>query len=71
MLRAVRLKHDSVAPGSAQVWASAHMLAERLIKCAEVVRGRRVLELGSGCGLTGILAAKLSAAQVPPWSRRA
>ena len=47
-----------------QVWASAHILAEHIATCPELVRGRRVLELGSGCGLTGILAAKLGAAQV-------
>ena len=51
----------------AQIWASAHGLAELLEKRPDLVRGRRVLELGSGCGLAGILAAKLGAAQVHSW----
>ncbi len=54
----------------AQVWASAHGLAELLAKSSELVRGRHVLELGSGCGLAGILAAKLGAAQVCSWQWR-
>lgn len=29
-----------------------------------IVAGKKVLEIGSGCGLCGILAAKLGAAQV-------
>ena len=48
----------------AQVWASAHGVAKLLAESPDLVRGRRVLELGSGCGLVGLLAAKLGAAQV-------
>ena len=48
-----------------QVWASAHALAEVLVvEASTLLGGRRVLELGSGCGITGIVAAKLGAAQV-------
>jgi predicted nicotinamide N-methyase len=35
-----------------------------LAEHADLVAGRRVLELGSGTGVCGILAAKLGAAQV-------
>ena len=61
---AQRTMHSWLKVLSTQVWASAHGLAELLAKAPELVRGRRVLELGSGCGLAGILAAKLGAAQV-------
>ena len=39
----------------------------------EIVRGQVVLEIGSGCGACGILAAKLGASQVQEggdWRRR-
>lgn len=50
---------------SLQVWASAHALAGVLAaEAGPLLAARRVLELGSGCGITGILAAKLGAEQV-------
>ena len=41
-----------------RVWPSALMLAAALTQHPELVRGRRVLELGCGLGLCGIAAAK-------------
>ena len=39
-------------------------LCRHLVDNPALVRGRRVLELGSGTGLCGIVAAKLGAAEV-------
>lgn len=39
-------------------------LCRRLAEKPELISGKRVLEIGSGCGLCGILAAKLGAAEV-------
>ena len=47
-----------------QVWASATFWAEHIATCPELVRGDVCWSSGRGCGLTGILAAKLGAAQV-------
>ena len=49
---------------AAQVWAVAHVMCRQLAAHPEAVRGCRVLELGAGTGVAGILAAKLGAAQV-------
>eukprot|EP00850_Spirogloea_muscicola_P007682 SM000039S14512 [mRNA] locus=s39:498908:501358:- [translate_table: standard] len=47
-----------------KVWGAALLLAAQLRAAPEAVRGRRVLELGAGCGLCGLLAAQLGAVEV-------
>ncbi|XGW16475.1 hypothetical protein V3C99_001717 [Haemonchus contortus] len=46
------------------LWDSAIVLSNYLVAHTELVRGRRVLELGAGIGLPSIMAAKLSAKEV-------
>jgi predicted nicotinamide N-methyase len=41
------------------MWPSAVVLSQWLVTNPSVVRGNRVLELGAGCGLTGLVAARL------------
>jgi predicted nicotinamide N-methyase len=45
-------------------WASGQALARYLLDNPDVVRGRRVLDFGAGCGITAIAAAKAGAARV-------
>jgi Lysine methyltransferase len=45
----------------AQLWSVSHILCRELAAHPALVRGRRVLELGSGTGLVGIVAAALGA----------
>eukprot|EP00850_Spirogloea_muscicola_P002114 SM000008S22203 [mRNA] locus=s8:454557:456550:+ [translate_table: standard] len=47
-----------------KVWGAALLLAAQLRAAPEAVRGLRVLELGAGCGLCGLLAAQLGAVEV-------
>lgn len=47
-----------------EIWPAAKWLASYLVDHPELVRGQRVLELGCGCGLVGIVAAVLGAASV-------
>ena len=47
-----------------KVWGAALLLSSRLIKMQKSFLNKRVLELGSGCGLCGLLVAKLGASQV-------
>ncbi|BBM98317.1 hypothetical protein MPTK1_1g12550 [Marchantia polymorpha subsp. ruderalis] len=47
-----------------KVWGGALLLSLRLIEIPSLVKNKRVLELGSGCGLCGLLASKLGASEV-------
>lgn len=47
-----------------EIWPAAKWLASYLVDHPELVRGQRVVELGCGCGLVGIVAAVLGAASV-------
>ncbi|KAK3237892.1 hypothetical protein CYMTET_52061 [Cymbomonas tetramitiformis] len=47
-----------------RVWRSSAVLACHLAENPSLVLGKRVLELGAGCGLPGILASRLGAAEV-------
>jgi len=47
------------------VWPSAILLAEFLSYHRTYFRGKRVVELGAGVGLAGIVAAKIGAAGTP------
>ncbi|KAK9841587.1 hypothetical protein WJX74_008328 [Apatococcus lobatus] len=61
----VVIKQGCLGEGlGARIWAVAHLMCRRLVEKPELVRGKHVLEIGSGCGLCGILAAKLGAAEV-------
>ena len=55
----MRLNHSELSPSLSNSWLCRH-----LVDNPALVRGRRVLELGSGTGLCGIVAAKLGAAEV-------
>lgn len=58
----VRTEADLVHfPFGLMLWASAAGLAERLAAEPERVRGERVLELGAGAGLVGLVARHLGA----------
>lgn len=43
------------------LWESALLLAQQLVTSREQVRGKRVLELGAGVGLAGLMAHRLGA----------
>ncbi|KAL2650432.1 hypothetical protein R1flu_018560 [Riccia fluitans] len=47
-----------------KVWGGALLLSLRLVEIPSLVKHKRVLELGSGCGLCGLLASKLGATEV-------
>jgi predicted nicotinamide N-methyase len=51
-------------PYWAYVWAGGAVLARYLLDRPEGVRGRNVLDLGAGCGIVGIAAAKAGAMSV-------
>lgn len=55
---------DGAAPYWAWWWAGGLALAQHLQAHPALVAGRRVLDLGAGSGLVGIVAAKLGAAAV-------
>lgn len=55
-------QHNDV--GVAKVWEAGACLAEYLIQHSNCVRGRRVIELGAGVGLTGLIAAAIGAESV-------
>lgn len=58
------LGEDAPAPYWASVWAGGVVLARYLLDHPHVVRGRRVLDLGTGSGLVAIAAALSGAASV-------
>ncbi|KAK9824542.1 hypothetical protein WJX72_011185 [[Myrmecia] bisecta] len=59
------IKEGALGDGlGARVWLVAHSLCRELVEHPEIVRGCDVLELGSGCGICGILAAQLGARNV-------
>lgn len=61
----VRVQEQSLSEGlGAMLWTVSHILSRELAGNRDIVAGKRVLEIGSGCGLCGIVAAKLGAAQV-------
>lgn len=45
------------------MWPSAVVLASYLLENKHLVRGKRILEIGAGCALTGLVAAKLASHQ--------
>lgn len=58
----VKVVEGSLSDGlGARVWMVAHVLARELIEKPGIVAGCRVLEVGSGVGVTGIVAAKVGA----------
>lgn len=54
----------AMPPYWAYPWAGGQALARYVLDHAEIVAGRRVLDLGAGSGLVGIAAAKAGAARV-------
>ena len=56
-------KDENLETGGS-VWHAAHRLSEYLVRNPYLVRNKRVLELGCGCGLVGLVAAALGAKTV-------
>jgi predicted nicotinamide N-methyase len=62
LIREVKTTHDlDHFPYGLMLWASAVGLAERLAREPELVRGKRVLEIGAGVGFAGLVARYLGA----------
>ena len=60
-----RLEDETrAAPYWAYVWSGGAVLARHIAKHPELVAGRTVLDLGSGCGIVAIVAAQAGAAKV-------
>ncbi|HWK63437.1 MAG TPA: 50S ribosomal protein L11 methyltransferase [Rhizobiaceae bacterium] len=59
-----RFTWNGGAPYWAYQWAGGVALARHILDSPEIVRGRRVLDLGAGSGIVGIAAAKSGAAEV-------
>lgn len=52
---------DGVAGSTGgQLWCSGRVLAEEVLQFPDRVRGRRVIELGAGCGLLGMVVARVA-----------
>jgi len=47
-----------------KVWGAGLILSWRLLALKDMIRGKEVLELGSGCGLCGLILANLGASKV-------
>lgn len=62
-LRALAAMEDA-APYWAYVWAGGAALARFLLDRPETAAGKRVLDIGTGCGIVAIAAAKAGAAEV-------
>lgn len=45
------------------MWPSAVVLASYLLENKHIIKGKRILEIGAGCALTGLVAAKLASRQ--------
>lgn len=60
------IEQGSVGPGStgAAVWRAGEFMAGYLVANPSLVRGKRVIELGCGTGLCGLVAARLGASRV-------
>jgi predicted nicotinamide N-methyase len=56
--------YDGPRPYWAFCWASGQVLARYILDCPEVVRGRRVIDIGAGSGVAAIAAAKAGALDV-------
>lgn len=64
-LRGYKEENGQTIPSTGlTLWRAAPLLCEFLHDNAELVQGKRVLELGAGLGLVGILAEKLGATEV-------
>ncbi len=61
---AARFREDERMPYWAELWPAAIAFAERILEGGLPLRGRDVLELGSGLGLAGIAAALVGAREV-------
>ena len=55
---------DPALETAGSIWHAGHALALYLIDHPSIVQGKHVLELGSGCGLVGLIAAALGAKTV-------
>jgi predicted nicotinamide N-methyase len=65
LIESVRTDEDLAAfPYGLMLWASAIGLAERIAEQPELVRGKHVLEIGTGVGLPGLVARALGAVRV-------
>lgn len=63
-LRRLTERRSKLSPYWAYQWAGGAALARHLLDNPETVRGRSVLDLGAGCGLVAIAAAKAGAGKV-------
>jgi predicted nicotinamide N-methyase len=55
------LYHDH---GALQVWRGSLLLADLLLSRPQLVAARTIAELGAGCGLAGVAAARAGAGRV-------
>lgn len=61
----VRIVETGISNGvGAKAWRAAKTLSRALVAGASDVAGKRVLELGAGCGMCGLVAARLGASSV-------